>query len=59
MIQIITIIILSIACLSLMGKFMIIPYIKKHKKLREKQAYEGRRKEIRKIVLEYLEELKN
>lgn len=59
MIQNITIVILSVTCVSLILKFMGIPYYNKYKKLRETQAIKGREEVIKKIVREYLEELKN
>jgi len=59
MIQNITIVILSVTCVSLILKFMGIPYYNKYKKLRETQAMKGREEVIKKIVREYLEELKN
>jgi len=59
MIQNITIVILSVTCVSLIIKFMGIHYYNKYKKIRETQAMKGREEVIKKIVREYLEELKN
>lgn len=59
MIQTITIVILSITCLSLILKFMGIPYYNKYKRLRETQAIKGREEEIKRIVRQYLEELRD
>jgi hypothetical protein len=53
MIQNITIIILTIACISLVFKDKVIQDIKKRKNLRETQ----RIKEIQKVVKDYLKEL--
>ena len=51
-------VVLSILVLSLVYPKAIVVY-RKHKKQRETQANKGREEFIRKVVREYLEELKN
>jgi len=57
-ISIVANIILGILFLSVYGP-RIISYIRNKKNLREIQAYKERKEEIRAIVVEYLEEIKN
>jgi len=58
LVSIIANIVLGIALLSLIVGPRIYKYITEHKKRRETQAYEERQREIRKIVVEFLEEIK-
>ena len=58
-VSIIANIVLSIALISHMFGRKIYTYITQHKKQREIQRDKGRKEEIRKIVREYLQELRN
>lgn len=57
-ISIIANIVLGIAFLSHLFGPRIYKYITEHKKRRETQAYEERQREIRRMVVEFLEEIK-
>lgn len=57
-ISIIANIVLGIALLSHLVGPRIYKYITEHKNLREKRLYEERQREIRRIVVEFLEEIK-
>lgn len=58
LVSIIANIVMGIALLSLIVGPRIYKYITQHKKQREIQAYKERTEEIRKIVVEFLEEIK-
>lgn len=58
LISILTNIVLTIALIYVGFGKKVYKYITEHKKRRERQAYEERTKEIRKIVIEYLEEIR-